>query len=422
MTTAVPTHRDIDLSDRNFWAKPHEERDAAFAVLRRENPVPWSRPADSDLLPPEQNLKGFWSLTKHEDIRYASRHPEIFSSAEGITMEDFPVEIRMISQSFIAMDAPRHTQLRGITLDAFKPRNMLRLQDWIQGHARDLISEISHLGEGDFVDLVSVKLPGRIFGSFFGLPPGEMHEKTINAAQRTLGWTDPEVRGDLTAVELFVGAVMDLHETVTTLLPERRANPGDDLLSWMVQAEFDGEKMTDDELKAFFTLLAVAANDTTRHASAHAILAFSQFPDQRDLLVADVEGRVDTAVEEVLRWASPLVHMRRTAVQDVTLRGSEIKAGDKVVLWYSSANRDEDIFEDPFKFDIARNPNPHIAFGGGGPHFCLGAALARTMLRSLLTEVYTRIPDISAPEPRYQVANFINGINSLPATWTPERR
>src|SRR5690606_13444596 len=140
-------------------------------------------------------------------------------------------------------------------------------------------------------------------------------------------------------------------------LPERRANPGDDLLSWMVQAEFDGEKMTDDELKAFFTLLAVAANDTTRHASAHAILAFSQFPDQRDLLVADVEGRVDTAVEEVLRWASPLVHMRRTAVQDVTLRGSEIKAGDKVVLWYSSANRDEDIFEDPFKFDIARNPN-----------------------------------------------------------------
>ena len=422
MTTAVPTHRDIDLSDRNFWARPHEERDAAFAVLRRENPVSWSRPADSDLLPPEQNLKGFWSLTKHEDTRYASRHPEIFSSAEGITVEDFPVEIRMMSQSFIAMDAPRHTQLRGITLDAFKPRNMLRLQDWIQGHARDLISEISHLGEGDFVDLVSVKLPGRIFGSFFGLPPGELHEKTINAAQRTLGWTDPEVRGDLTAVELFVGAVMDLHETVTTLLPERRANPGDDLLSWMVQAEFDGEKMTDDELKAFFTLLAVAANDTTRHASAHAILAFSQFPDQRDLLVADVEGRVDTAVEEVLRWASPLVHMRRTAVQDVTLRGSEIKAGDKVVLWYSSANRDEDIFEDPFKFDIARNPNPHIAFGGGGPHFCLGAALARTMLRSLLTEVYTRIPDISAPEPRYQVANFINGINSLPATWTPERR
>lgn len=423
MTTVFPatTHGDIDLSAREFWAKPPEERDAAFAVLRRENPVAWSRPADSDLLPPEQNVKGFWSLTKHEDIRMASRHTEVFSSAQGITLEDFPPEMISIAQSFIAMDAPRHTQLRGITLDAFKPRNMRRLQGWIQDHARDLISEMAHLGEGDFVELVSVKLPGRIFGSFFGLPPGEIHDKTINAAQRLLGWTDPEVRGDQTAVELFFGAVMDLHETASILIPQRRANPGDDLLTWMVQAEFDGEKMSDDELKAFFVLLAVAANDTTRHASAQAIHAFSKFPEQRDLLVADVEGRVDSAVEEALRWGSPLLHMRRTAIADFTVRGSEIKVGDKVVLWYSSANRDEDVFEDPFTFDILRNPNPHLAFGGGGPHFCLGAALARTMLRSLLVEVYTRIPDISAPEPNFQVANFINGINSLPATWTPER-
>lgn len=424
MTTVFPTttHGDIDLSAREFWMKAPEEREVAFAVLRRENPVPWSRPADSDLLPPEQNLKGFWSLTKHEDIRFASRHPEIFSSAQGITMEDFPPEMIHIAQSFIAMDAPRHTQLRGITQDAFKPRNMRRLQSWVQGHARDLVTEMADLGEGDFVELVSVKLPGRIFGSFFGLPPGEIHDKTINAAQRLLGWTDPQVRGDQTALELFAGAVMDLHETAALLIPERRANPGEDLLTWMVQAEFDGEKMSDDELKAFFVLLAVAANDTTRHASAHAIHAFSKYPEQRDLLVADVPGRVDSAVEEVLRWSSVLAHMRRTATQDVTLRGSEIKAGDKVVLWYMSANRDEDVFEDPFTFDIERNPNPHLAFGGGGPHFCLGAALARTMLRSLLTEVYTRIPDISAPEPNFQVANFINGINSLPATWTPESR
>ncbi|HPY23810.1 MAG TPA: cytochrome P450, partial [Mycobacterium sp.] len=190
--------------------------------------------------------------------------------------------------------------------------------------------------------------------------------------------------------------------------------------TWMVQAEFDGKKMTDDELRAFFVLLAVAANDTTRHASAHAIYTFSKFPDQKQLLIEDVPGRIDTAVEEVLRWSSPLLHMRRTATRDVTVNGSDIKAGDKVVLWYISGNRDEAVFDDPFTFDILRNPNPHIAFGGGGPHFCLGAALARTMLRSLLTEVYTRIPDISAPEPDFQIANFINGINSLPATWTPE--
>ncbi|MFY9921263.1 MAG: cytochrome P450, partial [Mycobacterium sp.] len=301
------------------------------------------------------------------------------------------------------------------------PKNMRRLEGWIQGHARDLVSEMAHLGEGDFVDLVSVKLPGRIFGSFFGLPPGDVHQKTIDAAQRLLGWTDPEICAGRTGLELFGGAVMDLHETASLLIPERRANPGDDLLTWMVQAEFDGKKMTDDELKAFFVLLAVAANDTTRHASAHAIYALSKFPEQRDLLVADVPGRVGTAVEEVLRWASPLLHMRRTATQDFAIRDKVIKAGDKVVLWYISGNRDEDVFDDPFTFDILRNPNPHIAFGGGGPHFCLGAALARTMLKSLLTEVYTRIPDISAPEPNFQVANFINGINSLPATWTPER-
>ena len=415
------THGDIDLSTREFWAKHPDERDAAFAVLRRENPVPWSRPAESDLLPPELNVRGFWSLTTQEDIRYASRHPEIFSSAEGITMEDFPPDAREMAQSFIAMDAPRHAQLRGITMDAFKPKNMRRLESWIQGHARDLISEISHLGEGDFVELVSVKLPGRIFGSFFGLPEGEIHDKTINAAQRLLGWSDPKVRGEQSELELFMGGVLDLHAVATELIPERRKNPGEDLLTWMVQAEFDGKKMTDDELRAFFVLLAVAANDTTRHASAQAIYAFSRFPDQRALLIDDVPGRIDTAVEEVLRWSSPLLHMRRTATEDVTVNGSHIKAGDKVVLWYISGNRDEAVFTDPFTFDILRNPNPHVAFGGGGPHFCLGAALARSLQRTAPTEIYTRIPDISAPEPDFQIVNFINGINSLPATWTPEK-
>ena len=176
MTTALPdtTHGDIDLSARSFWALHPDERDQAFAVLRRENPAPWSRPAESDLLPPELNNRGFWSLTTQEDIRYASRHPEIFSSAEGITMEDFAPEAREVAQSFIAMDAPRHNQLRGITMDAFKPKNMRRLEGWIRGHARDLVSEMADLGEGDFVELVSVKLPARIFGSFFGLPEGEV--------------------------------------------------------------------------------------------------------------------------------------------------------------------------------------------------------------------------------------------------------
>lgn len=420
-TTAPTTYKDIDLSARSFWAKSAEERDAAFAVLRNECPVPWSRPAESDLLP-EEDAKGFWSLTKAEDIREASRNPEVFSSASGITMEDFSPEMTEVAQSFIAMDDPRHAHLRGIVMDAFKPQNMRRLEGWVREHARDLVSEMAELGEGDFVELVSVQLPARIFSSFFGLPPGDLRDKTIDAAQRLLSWTDPKVCGDQTGLELFAGAVLDLHEAAAELIPARRANPGEDLMTWIVQAEIDGRHMTDDEISAFFVLIAVAANDTTRHASAHAIHNFTKFPDQRALLVEDVPGRVNNAVEEVLRWSHPLLHMRRTATQDITIRGSEIKAGDKVVLWYCSGNKDEEVIDNPDRFDILRTSNPHITFGGGGPHYCLGAALARTMLKSLLTEIYTRIPDISAPEPEFLVANFINGIGSMPATWTPESK
>jgi cytochrome P450 len=336
-------------------------------------------------------------------------------------MEDFSPEMTEVAQSFIAMDAPRHTQLRGITQAAFRPSNMRRLEDWIRGHAHDLISEMAPLGEGDFVDLVSVKLPGRIFASFFGLGDGDRAQAAVQAAQRLLSWPDPEAVGDNPdgGLGVFVESVMVLHEVAAEVAEERRAQPGEDLMTWVIQAEWEGQRMTDEEIAAFFVLLAVAANDTTRHGSAQAIHAFSQHPDQRDLLVADIPGRIDGAVEEVLRWVSPLLHMRRTATRDITIRGSEIKAGDKVVLWYCSGNRDEEIFEDPFSFDILRQNNRHQAFGGTGPHYCLGAALARTMLKALLTEVYTRIPDIAAPHPDFLVANFINGVKRLPATWTP---
>ena len=422
MSTAVATtHKDIDLSARSFWAKPPEERDEAFALLRRENPVPWSRPAESDLLPPELNIRGFWSLTKQEDIRMASRHPEIFSSAQGITMEDFAPEGVEVAQSFIAMDAPRHTQLRGITTDAFKPKNVRRFESWIRGHAHDLVSEMAHLGEGDFVELVSVKLPGRIFGSFFGLPEGDVRDKAVTAAS---GWWAGPTR--ISAAAERTGAVHGRRDgparVASVLIPERRANPGDDLLTWMVQAEFDGKKMTDDELRAFFVLLA---RGRQRHHPAclcprHRTPSRSS-PTSATLLVEDVPGRVGTAVEEVLRWASPLLHMRRTATQDITVRGSEIKAGDKVVLWYISGNRDEDVFDDPLHVRYSAKSQPAhrirrrwpalLPRRGPGPHHAQVAADRGVHPH----------PDISAPEPHYALANFINGINSLPATWTPER-
>ncbi len=411
----------LDIAAKAFWAQAPEVRDEAFTRIRADKPVFRSGPAESDLLPPEENVRGFWSLTRYDDIQFASRNPQIFSSAEGITMEDFSPEMTEIAQSFIAMDAPRHGQLRNITMDAFKPGQMRTLESWIQGHAKDLVDEMAPLGEGDFVKLVSEPMPGRIFGSFFGIRE-DSHAETIRAAQDLLSWTDPDVCGDLEPLELFANCVTTLRLTAAELAEERRADPGEDLMSWLVQAEWEGERMTDDEIGAFFVLLAVAANDTSRHASAGMIhLLSSRFTDQRDLLMEDLPGRVDGAVEEVIRWVSPLIHMRRTAIQDCEIRGQHIKAGDKVVLWYCSGNRDEDYWGNPFEFDILRTPNRHQGFGGGGPHYCLGAALARRTLRSLLVEVFTRIPDISAPEPDFLVANFINGIKALPATWTPER-
>ena len=327
-----------------------------------------------------------------------------------------------IAQSFIGVDAPRHTQLRGITMDAFKPGNMRKLEGWVRGHAKDLVDEMAHLGSGDFVDLVAEPMPGRIFGSFFGLHEGDQHQDTIRAAQDLLSWNDPVVTGGVEPIEHFANCVMTLRLTAADLAEERREKPGDDLMTWLVQAEFEGEKMTDDEIGAFFVLLAVAANDTTRHASAGALYAFTRFRDARAALIEDVPGRIDGAVEEVVRWVSPLIHMRRTAKADIEVRGQRIKAGDKVVLWYCSSNRDEEYWGNPFDFDIFRSPNRHQGFGGGGPHYCLGAAVARTTLKSLMSEIFTRIPDIEAPHPDFLVANFINGIRSLPAEWTPEAR
>jgi cytochrome P450 len=409
----------IDIAAKSFWALPLEERDEAFTLLRRETPVFWSRPAESDLLPPEMNTKGFWSLTKYEDIRNASRNPQVFSSAQGISMEDMGPEITAM-QSFMAMDAPRHTELRGIAQQAFKPANVRRIQDWIQGHARDVVSEMIPKGEGDFVQDVSMKLPARIFASFFGLEGDDRLERTVDAAMKFQAWNDPEVVGEAGPLAMMADVFMTLHQTGRELAEERRANPRDDLMTWLVQAEWEGQKMTDEEIIAFFVLLPVAANDTTRHSSAHAVWNLSRFPDQRALLVADVEGRVDQAVEEILRWSSPVLHMRRTLLEDTVVRGTEMKAGDKVVMWYRSANRDEDVFENPFEFDITREKNPHLAFGGGGPHFCLGNALARQMMRSLLTEIYTRIPNIETGEPEFLIANLMNGLKRLPATWTPK--
>lgn len=419
MSTVSSTPVKTDINTFDFWARPWAERDEAFRQLRETEPVKWFPPAESLLVPPELNQKGFWSVFRHADIQKVSRNPEVFISGEGVFMEDFPPEVREASLSFIVTDAPRHTQLRGIVQVAFSPRHIRQLESEIRGVARDLVDTMVKLDGGEVCELLAGKLPGVLFASFFGIPPGDLRDEVMHYSDHMGAWSDPETLGDLQPIELFGNAATRLAQIAIELTAERRANPGDDLLSWVIQAEFEGKKLTDLEIGSFFALLAAAAHDTTRQSIAHALWAFEQNEDQKELLLEDLEGRVDLAIEEVLRWATPLMHMRRTAATDTEIAGQPIAAGDKVVIWYTSGNRDEEVFEDPFEFRILRDPNRHLSFGGGGPHFCIGNSLARHTLRAALLEVYGRLPDIKVSEPEYLLANFVHGIKRLNATWTP---
>lgn len=415
MATAPPA----DIHTFDFWARPWAERNATFSRLRDEAPVQWSPPAESVLLPPTENTAGFWSVFRQEDIVKVSRNARVFSSAEGVFMEDFPKEVRDASLSFIVQDAPRHTQLRGIVVKAFSARNMAKLESEATVVATELMDEVGPLGEGDFGKLYARQLPGRLFANFFGVPAGELRDEVMHCAEMMASWSDPDELGGLAPIEAFGGAAMRLNQIAHQLTAERRDDLGDDLLSWVISAEFDGERLTDAEIGSFFSLLAAAANDTTRHTLSHGMLALQQNPDQRALLMEDLEGRLDSTVDEIMRYATPLIHMRRTATEDTEIAGQPIAKGDKVVIWYTSGNRDGRVFDAPDEFRILRSPNKHLGFGGGGPHFCLGSNLAKATLRAALLQIHTRIPDITFGESEFLVANFVHGIKSLPATWTP---
>jgi cytochrome P450 len=416
-TTSV----DLDISARSFWAKPFEEREQTFAWFRANEPVSYRRPYESTLVPPDENTPGFWALSKYEDMRAVSRDTETFCSVKGILMEDFPYEVQVATTSFLAMDAPEHTQLRGIVKTAFTPRNVRKIDDWVDDHARELVDEMIELGEGDFCNLFAKHLPGRIFAHFFGLPPGsEGGEIIMDAAEKMLAWDDPECAQGRDAATTFTEESMRIQKVALEVAEEKRKNPGEDLVSWVLGADFEGRKMEDAEIAAFFSLLGSAANDTTRHTTAHAVRLFSEHPDQLELLKEDMEGRLDGAVEEVLRHATPVMQFRRTATQDTQIRDVDIAAGDKVVLWYCSGNRDEEIFDDASRFDILRDPNKHLGFGAGGAHYCMGAAMGRQMVKSALRELYTRMPDLTLDgEPSFQINNFMHGVHAMPVRWTP---
>jgi cytochrome P450 len=408
----------IDISSMEFWAKPWEERLDAFKWLRDNDPVSWHRAPDP-LAPGLDNSKGYWAITRYDDMREISRQPEVFSSAEGVFVDDFPALETILS--FIVMDPPKHTQLRGIVQSAFSPRNIKRMEQQIRDEVTQLVAEFSDRGEAELCEVMFIELPGRLFAGFVGVEDRKSREILMEAAEQLGAWADPKYAHIGPPLAVFQDAAQKIMEIATSEGAKRREQPGDDLLTWIIQAEFEGEKMSEAEVGAFFTLLVGAANDTTRHSMAHAVRTLQEHPDQKAYLLEDFEGRIDNAVEELLRWKPPLLHFRRTAVSDYEIQGKTIKAGDKVVLWYVSGNYDERAYDNPNTFDITRTPNMHLAFGAGGPHYCMGNALGRQMIKSSLRELFTQMPDLEVGEPEPLLSNFMNGVITIHGKWTPPK-
>lgn len=422
LTSTEREHDAIDLSQPWVWDGPSAERDALFAQLRRDRPVSWQRPIRSpmmDLLG-QASPPGYWAITRHEDIVTVSRTAEVFSSATGgVTFEDMPTEVLEAASSILSMDEPRHGKVRRIVSSVFTPRRINLIADQIFHQARQIVDDIAERGEVEFVETVSARLPMWTVSEMIGIPD-EQRQEVTDAATPLTAWDDESTSATDPLTTMFTG-ITTLHARCQELIDARRSQPRDDLVSALVQAEVDGVQLTDEEIRSFFVLLCVAGNDTTKQTTTHTIRALTEFRDQREYLLADFDGRIDLAVEELIRWASPVMTFRRTALQSFDLNGVTIEAGDKVVLFYNSGNRDEQAFADPERFDLSRKPNPHIGFGGRGPHYCLGSHVAKLQLKAILSELLRRLPDIEAiGEPDYLTSNFINGIKRQQVRFTPE--
>lgn len=406
---------DIDLGTLKFWGRNDAFRDGAFATLRREAPIKFFHEIEFDGF---QAGPGYWALMKFDDVHFASRHPEIFSSYPNITIGDQAPEVAEYFGSMIALDDPRHARLRNIVSRAFTPKVVARIEESIRDRARQLVGDLikNHPdGTADLVTEISGPLPLQIICDMMGIPESD-HHQIFHWTNIILGFGDPDLTTDF---EEFMKVAIDIGAYATALAEDRRATPRDDLTTALVAAEVDGEQLTSADIASFFILLAVAGNETTRNAISHGVLALTQYPEQREIWWNDFATHTPTAVEEIVRWASPVVYMRRTATRDVDVSGVTIKQGDKVTMWYASANRDEEKFDNPWLFDVTRPNNHHVGFGGGGVHFCLGANLARREISVIFEELHNRVPDIAVTEePSMLLSAFIHGIKKLPVGWS----
>jgi cholest-4-en-3-one 26-monooxygenase len=401
---------EINLVDADIYQRagaPHDQ----FAWLRKHAPVYWHGYGGDPEWP------GFWAVTRHADIGHISRHPEIFSSHRRLALfaEAAEGEIAMQRLMMLNMDPPQHTRQRSFVNRGFTPRMIGRLGKHVREICDTLIDEVARRGEADFVTDVAAPLPLQVICELVGAPPQDRH-RIFELSNKMVGYDDPEFRS---SPEEGLEAAAEIYAYAHALAERRRAQPADDIVTRLLQPDDAGEVLTTDEFDLFFLLLTVAGNETTRNAASGGMLALFEHPGQWQRLLAD-PALIPTAAEEIVRWVSPVNLFRRTAIRDTELGGQAIAEGDKVVVFYASANRDESVFTAPQEFDIARDPNPHVGFGGGGPHFCLGRHLAALELRVLLQTLAERMPDIALDgEVSRLRSNFLNGIKHMPVRFRP---
>jgi cholest-4-en-3-one 26-monooxygenase len=399
---------EIDLLDRDRFTEgiPHEW----FTWLRENRPIYKHAEPDGP---------GFWVITKHADIIQCNRDAGTFSSAQarggvvGLEEQGMPqTEAEEAGgRMMLMMDPPDHTRYRKLVNRGFTPRMIGQLEPHIRELSNNILDEALSKGEFDFVVDIAAELPLEVIAELIGVPSEDRH-KIFEWSNRMIGSEDPEY---MVKDEEVFQAQVEMFMYAQAIAEKRRADPQDDIITALLSAEVDGDSLSDMDFNLFFLLLSVAGNETTRNAIAHGMNAFLENPDQWDLFASDIDGRTAGMTEEILRWATPVMYFRRNATRDFELRGETIRDGDKIALYYISANRDEEVFDDPFRFDIERDPNPHIAFGGGGPHFCLGAQLARMEIHVLFEEMARRVQRVEGLGPPDRLrSNFIGGIKHLP--------
>jgi cytochrome P450 len=408
--SSTRAHHRCDISSHAFWARPFAERERVFAELRREPAPTWHRPFQA---PHPHDEPGFWALTRHADIAQVSQNHQIFVSSQGVGIGPMPLKLQRKMSFFLTMDPPRHTVFRRLIAAAFTPKQIRRIEDVIAANAKEVVDGIVGAGDFDFVERVSALLPMRTVSDMIGVPPSE-RDAVTKAAGHIIA-DDTKFGNAEEAVKFLFENIDYLHAVGADLAAHRRKHPADDLMTSIVEAEIDGDRLTDEQIGSFMILLSTAGNDTTKQTTSHTMKALIDHPDQRAWLLADFDDRIGGAVEEFVRYATPVLGFARTAAADTRIGGREIAKGEKVALFYCSANRDETVFQDPARFDLARQPNPHQGFGGGGVHFCLGRQVAKTQLRSIFRELLTRVPGIELGEPVYLASNFVHGVKHLPA-------